>query len=112
MAGPAGVADNKVDQVQENTDEEHNDRSMPSQLANSEFTAELNVLIMFLSLFSLSTEENLNSAGRQHETKKDGAKATKRLQGNRREMDEVKPVRRRNQRCQTRIRDSRHGRRV
>ncbi|KAB2595818.1 hypothetical protein D8674_031268 [Pyrus ussuriensis x Pyrus communis] len=112
MVEPAGVTDNKVDQVLEDRDEEHNDRPTPSQLPNSEFTAELNLLTVFLSLFSVSTDESLNSAERQHEMKKDVAKATKKLQINRRETDEVKPVRRQNQRCRTSIRDSRHGRRV
>lgn len=61
MAEPAGVAENKVDEVLGDRREEHNDRSMPLQLPHSEFTAELNLLFMFLSLFSLSTNESLYS---------------------------------------------------
>ena len=113
MAEPARVLDNKVDEVQEDREMEQNEESLASQeLPNSVFTAELDLLIVFLSLFSLSTEESLNSVEREPERRKDGAKAIKRLQKKRQEIDEVKPVRRRTQRFQTRIRDSRHGRRV
>ncbi|CAL2241957.1 unnamed protein product [Prunus armeniaca] len=113
MAEPARVLDNKVDEVQEDREMEQNEESVASQeLPNSMFTAELNLLIVFLSLFSLSTEESLNSVEREPERRKDGAKAIKVLKKKRREIDEVKPVRRRTQRFQTRVRDSRHGRRV
>ncbi|PQQ06192.1 uncharacterized protein Pyn_02881 [Prunus yedoensis var. nudiflora] len=113
MAEPARVLDNKVDEVQEDREMEQHEESVASQeLPNSVFTAELDLLIVFLSLFSLSTEESLNSVEREPERRIDGAKAIKRLQKKRQEIDEVKPVRRRTQRFQTRIRDSRHGRRV
>lgn len=108
MAEPARVVDNKVDEVQEDREMEQNEESVASQeLPNSVFTAELNLLIVFLSLFSLSTEESLNSVEREPERRKDRAKAIKVLKKKRREIDEVKPVRRRTQRFQTRIRDSR-----
>lgn len=111
MAEPARVLDNKVDEVQEDREMEQNEESLEllasQELPNSVFTAELDLLIVFLSLFSLSTEESLNSVEREPERRKDGAKAIKRLQKKRQEIDEVKPVRRRTQRFQTRIRDSR-----
>lgn len=111
MAEPARVLDNKVDdEVQEDREMEQNEESVASQeLPNSVFTAELNLLIVFLSLISLSTEESLNSVEREPERRNDGAKAIKRLQKKKRETDEAKPVRRRTQRFQTRIRDSRLG---
>ena len=70
-----------MDFIAGNREREQNEESVPSQeLPNSEFTAELNLFIVFLSLFSLSTEDSLDFVEREPKRRKDGAKPIKRLQ--------------------------------
>lgn len=110
MAEPARVLDNEVDQVREDREERQNGNYTPSELPDTESPAELNLLIVFLSLSSSpNSEERLNLAKNEQERHKNGAKASiKRLQNSRREMDEANPVRRRTtQRFNTTVRDSR-----
>lgn len=110
MAEPARVPDNEVDQVREDREERQNEKHTPSELPNTESPAELNLLVVYLSLFSsLNSEQSLNLAKNEQERHKNGAKASiKRLQNSRREMDEANPVRRRTtQRFNTTVRDSR-----
>lgn len=110
MAEPARVLDNEVDQVREDREERQNEKHTPSELPNTDSPAELNLLVVFLSLFSsLNSEQSLNLAKNEQERHKNGAKASiKRLQNSRREMDEANPVRRRTtQRFNTTVRDSR-----
>ncbi|KAM5555577.1 hypothetical protein ABKV19_023483 [Rosa sericea] len=113
MAEPDRVPDNEVGQVREETEERENEEHTTSELPDTQATAELNLLIVFLSLSSSrNSEESLKSAKIEQERHKSEAKAKiKRLQ--KREIDEAKPVRRlTTQKFKTTVIDSRHGRKM
>ncbi|GKU87981.1 hypothetical protein SLEP1_g2301 [Rubroshorea leprosula] len=84
--------------------------------SNASFLSELNLLVVFLSMFALSDEECMDFDGEEkksageHEAK--AASVTK-LQPKRREINDGKPLgRRRSQRFQTTPKDFRHCRRM
>ncbi|XP_061999970.1 uncharacterized protein LOC133717301 [Rosa rugosa] len=116
MAKPDRVPDNEVGQVREETEEREDEEHTTSELPDTQATAELNLLIVFLSLSSSrNSEESLEFAEKEvkeQERQKSEAKAKiKRLQ--KREIDEAKPVRRlTTQKFKTTVIDSRHGRKM
>merc|ERR1712071_150598 len=114
MAEPAEEMNHEIDMVQE---EEEGGREnvdcIPAKLLHTSNVGELNLLIVYFSLFSLSGEECLNYVESEGKSVKDDeAKAfISRLHTRRHDMNESKLLGRRTPRIQTTIRDSRHGRR-
>ncbi|PRQ58403.1 hypothetical protein RchiOBHm_Chr1g0358951 [Rosa chinensis] len=112
MAEPDRVPDNEVGQVRQETEEREDEGHTTSELPDTQATAELNLLIVFLSLSSSrNSEESLEFAKKEQERQKSEAKAKiKRLQ---KRIDEAKPVRRlTTQKFKTTVIDSRHGRKM
>lgn len=96
--------------VQEDTEAMENGAFDHSGEPNTTFLVELNLLIMVLSLFSLSSEDCLNCAEKEMASFKDHELTANisRLQTRRQEMKEVKPAGRRAQRFLPMIKDSRY----
>ncbi|XP_015583009.1 uncharacterized protein LOC107262320 isoform X2 [Ricinus communis] len=112
----------EVDMAQESREERESDDDyeLPMQ-PNSKFLSELNLIVMVLSLYSLSSEEDCMSCTEEEETKSTKDKEAKaealsrshaRNRYRDRDIHEFRPLARRAQRFQPMIKDSRHGRKM
>ncbi|KAK7285819.1 hypothetical protein RJT34_20600 [Clitoria ternatea] len=112
MAESEKERDNEIDRVEEYEGEEKNNNS---QIPDTSL-AELNMLLVSLSLFNFSSQECLENEESQQIIKDEAVMAAtciQKLQTRRREKHEHKLGRKPfSSRFQTRIRDSRHGRKM
>ncbi|KAF3439896.1 hypothetical protein FNV43_RR18174 [Rhamnella rubrinervis] len=94
--------------------QEDGECSTSVQLDDSSFLSEMNLVIVFCSLCSLSTQENPSFRGSDKEiVQGHEAKAcVPRLHTSRRQNHETKLVGRRTHKFHTSVKDSRHGRRM
>lgn len=109
MGEPAKETEHEVEQIQENGEKEQNEECSANQVFDTCFLTDMNLLIVFFSLFSSSTEESLTLSGSQKQiVEHHEAKAyIPRLHTKRRETHETKFVGRRTHKLQTSIKDFR-----
>lgn len=91
---PAKETEHEVEQMHENEEKGQNGECSYSQVPDTCFLSDMNLLIMFFSLFSVSAEDNLTLSGSQMQSLEDHeAKACMpRLHTRRQETHETKLV--------------------
>ncbi|KAJ9188254.1 hypothetical protein P3X46_003626 [Hevea brasiliensis] len=116
MTNLASEANHEIELAEEDKEERESAACNVSEQPNSNFLVELNLLIMVLSLFSLSSGECLNCRQNDIKSIKDYEHEAKarisRLQTRRQEIHQVKHLGKQAQRFQPAIKDCRHGRKM